>query len=182
MAHLLIVYYFENDAPRIKFNSNSCHNSQQHKQQHTKYIYTSYFLIHSFLIMGAVHGVYLKYVGLSAISFVGYSMLSPQDAEYKPFPTEQNATHQAMMLMEMIPSLILGYSAILNGIIAILFKAEMGMLIIGKDKITGNIPIWSYLIFFPFHIPTLFYTHLHTWMGKSMHKPPVPVATEVQPG
>jgi hypothetical protein len=132
--------------------------------------------------MGAVHGVYLKYVGLSAVSFVGYSMLSSQDPAYKPFPTEPNAAHQALLLMEMIPSLVLGYSAIINGIIAILFKSEKGMLIIGKDKITGNIPTWSYLIFFPFHIPTLFYTHLHTWMGKSIHKPPVPVATEVQPG
>jgi len=136
--------------------------------------------------MGAVHGVYLKYVGLSALSFMGYSMLSPDadgatdSSSDSSSSAEDKATHQALM-MAMIPRLILGYSAVLNGIISILFKSEIGMSIIGKDKTTGKIPLWSYLVFFPFHLPTLLYTHVHTISGKA-HKPPVPVATEVQPG
>jgi len=130
--------------------------------------------------MGAVHGVYLKYVGLSAVSFIGYNILSP-DAAISSTTDQKGAFHQTM-LMEMIPSLILGYSAIINGVIAVLFKFERGMVIIGKNKMTGKIPFWSYMIFFPFHFPTLLYTHLHTWMGKFLHKIPVPVATEVQPG
>mmetsp|Transcript_8012 Transcript_8012/g.17238 ORF Transcript_8012/g.17238 Transcript_8012/m.17238 type:complete len:266 (+) Transcript_8012:79-876(+) len=134
--------------------------------------------------MGAVHGVYLKYVGLSALSFMGYNMLSLDGTESTDATSpsaEDKATHQALM-MSMLPRLIMGYSALINGVIAILFKSERGMIIIGKDKTTGRIPLWSYLVFFPFHFPTLIYTHVHTWAGKAIHKPPVPVATEVQPG
>mmetsp|Transcript_8478 Transcript_8478/g.20928 ORF Transcript_8478/g.20928 Transcript_8478/m.20928 type:complete len:274 (+) Transcript_8478:196-1017(+) len=138
--------------------------------------------------MGAVHGVYLKYVGLSALSFMGYNMLSPDGAitdgstisATSPSAAEHREAHSTMML-DMLPRLIMGYSAILNGLIAILFKSERGMLIIGKDKTTGKIPLWSYVVFFPFHLPTLMYTRLHGWKDKA-HSPPVPVATEVQPG
>jgi len=134
--------------------------------------------------MGAVHGVYLKYVGISALSFVGYNMLSPDGSltdSSSSSGSENKAANQAM-IMGMLPSLILGYSAIVNGLIAILFKSERAMFIIGKNKTDGTIPLWSYLVYFPFHIPTLAYTHIHTWSGKAIHKPPVPVATEVQPG
>lgn len=134
--------------------------------------------------MGTVHGVYLKYVGLSALSYAGYSMLSGDDAFSNPDRT----------LIRSLPSMVLGYSTIVNGMIAVLFKTERGMSIIGKNKTTGEIPIWSYVIFFPFHIPTLLYTHVHTKMGvhksadsspKDGNKPKyslVPVASEVQPG
>jgi len=133
--------------------------------------------------MGAVHGVYLKYVAMSALSFVGYNMLSPDGSSTDDVSSssEDKAAQRALM-MGMIPSLILGYSAVLNGVIAVLFKSESAMFIIGKDKATGGIPLWSYLVYFPFHVPTLLYTHVHTWAGKEMHKPAVPVATEVQPG
>ncbi|VEU41005.1 unnamed protein product [Pseudo-nitzschia multistriata] len=138
--------------------------------------------------MGAVHGVYLKYVGLSALSFMGYNMLDPDGrssdgstiSATSPASVEDRATHQALV-MGMIPRLVLGYSAVINGVIAILFKSERGMRIIGKDQTKGKIPLWSYLVFFPFHLPTILYTHVHTLTGKS-HNPPVPVATEVQPG
>ena len=66
--------------------------------------------------MGAVHGVYLKYVGLSALSYAGYSLVSGTDDDS---PSD-------------FSRLVLGYSALLNGAIAILFKMEWGMQIIGE--------------------------------------------------
>jgi len=102
--------------------------------------------------------------------------------------------------------LMFGYSTFINGMIAVLFKTERGMSIIGKDKQKGTIPLWSYVVFFPFHIPTILYTHVHTRTSKyntnlqkqkdetemdyekkkTSSKPPVyeivPVASEVQPG
>jgi hypothetical protein len=82
------------------------------------------------------------------------------------------------------------YSALLNAIIAILFKLEKGMYLIGKDPKTGEIPLWSYVVFFPFHLPTLAYTYVHTKKGKqdvelddgTIVKQHVPVASEVQKG
>lgn len=135
--------------------------------------------------MGAVHGVYLKYVGLSALSLVGCNMLSGDGASANgstsAASSEDKAAQQAV-IMGMLPRLVLGYSAVLNGVIAVLFKSERGMFVIGKDKKTGRIPLWSYLVYFPFHFPTLFYTHVHTWAGKNLYGHNVPVATEVQPG
>jgi protein-tyrosine phosphatase len=77
---------------------------------------------------------------------------------------------------------------LINGVIALLFKLESGMWIIGKDRKTGQIPKWSYYLFFPFHLPTKLYTALHLLKDKKLvekngvvaHK--CPVATEVQPG
>lgn len=134
--------------------------------------------------MGAVHGVYLKYVGISAVSFVGYNMLSPDDssADVSSTSSPEDKAARHSLVMGMLPSLIMGYSAVLNGVIAVLFKSERAMFIIGKDKTTGRIPLWSYLAYFPFHIPTLVYTHVHTWAGKTLYSKYVPVATEVQPG
>lgn len=89
------------------------------------------------------------------------------------------------------PALYLGYSFVLNGVIALLFKLETGMGIIGKDPTTGSIPTWSYILFAPFHIPTLLYTHIHTLKGtykvegkpgEAPKKEKVPVASMVQPG
>eukprot|EP00536_Pseudo-nitzschia_multiseries_P014480 jgi/Psemu1/291474/fgenesh1_pg.711_\ len=144
--------------------------------------------------MGAVHGVYLKYVALSGLSFVGYSVLGPPDgaasdgsriSATSPSSAEHNreANHaHALLAINAIPRLVMGYSALLNGVIAILFKSETGMQILGKNTTTGRIPLWSYLVFFPFHVPTLLYTRIHGWKDKKATNPPVPVATEVQPG
>ena len=61
----------------------------------------------------------------------------------------------------------------------------------GKNKSNGKIPPWSYALFFPFHIPTFLYTHIHTKYSKhkvkdsasgKMQYEIVPVATEVYPG
>jgi protein-tyrosine phosphatase len=132
--------------------------------------------------MGAVHGVYLKYVGMSALSFVGYNMLNTDGSSTDSSTSAASSAEKAALMMDMLPSIVLGYSALLNGIIAILFKSERAMFILGKDKTTGKIPLWSYLVYFPFHLPTLLYTHVHSWAGKSIYKHHVPVATEVQPG
>jgi protein-tyrosine phosphatase len=152
--------------------------------------------------MGTVHGVYLKYVGLSALSYAGYHMLSSSGDNISV------SDHQDTFSTTTIPKtwtstisiMVLGYSTFINGMIAVLFKTERGMSIIGKNLTTGQIPIWSYVIFFPFHIPTLLYTHVHTRLGiynsKSNNNDKdtdnnnqkktsyyiVPVATEIQPG
>lgn len=81
--------------------------------------------------MGAVHGCYLKYVALSAISYGGYTLLAD----------DRTQLHYA-----------LGYSATLNGVIALLMKSKRGVWLIGKNQKNGQIPFWSYVMFSPFHI------------------------------
>lgn len=137
--------------------------------------------------MGAVHGVYLKYVGLSAISYAGYSMLVSGSGASEGRSLTANET---MPLWKFGAAAVFGYSAILNGAVAVMFKMERGMWLIGKDRLTGQIPLWSYVVFFPFHLPTIVYTHLHTRFGTMKVKDPdgkskrvvVPLASEVQPG
>jgi rhodanese-related sulfurtransferase len=135
--------------------------------------------------MGTVHGVYLKYVGLSALSYAGYSYLLGNDGE------NPRSLHSLLLQDNdsflVFPVLCLGYSTLLNGFIALLFKLESGMGLVGKDRKKGSIPWWSYLVFAPFHLPTMLYTHFHTRHSK--YTPPdkkkkevVPVASMVQPG
>lgn len=148
--------------------------------------------------MGTVHGVYLKYVGLSALSFAGYSLLMRGSDGDKLKLAELigqgsrgllAASGRSMASWKVLPALILGYSTVLNGIIAALFKMEIGMGMIGKNRKTGQIPLWSHVLLFPFHLPTMLYTHVHTLHskykverdGKTVMEV-VPVATEVQPG
>lgn len=136
--------------------------------------------------MGTVHGVYLKYVGLSALSYVGYSSLM-KDPEGNRLPvwyllglsgrTVLNNDNHHLTWLRSAGALVLGYSFLLNGVIAILFKMEMGMGLIGKNRKTGQIPLWSQILFFPFHLPTRLYTYIHL-----RSHPNVPVASEVQPG
>lgn len=159
--------------------------------------------------MGTVHGVYLKYVGLSAISYVGLSYLTGSTEKSSTWEllgeavaslmqntsgsTNERSLHEArsdIHLMTAITALSLGYSTIINALIAVLFKAEYGMELIGKNRATGTIPLWSYIVLFPFHLPTRLYTYLHTVLGKKkidtaadgspVYK--VPVASQVQPG
>ena len=142
--------------------------------------------------MGAVHGVYLKYVGLSAISYAGYSFLVA-NGEMAELLTLSGGFRHLMGSVNEPSSLltannlrlgaaaILKYSAILNGTIACLFKAEVGMGLIGKSAKTGQIPLWSYLLYFPFHLPSILYTRIHA-RNDRQKSPPVPTASEVQPG
>jgi protein-tyrosine phosphatase len=163
--------------------------------------------------MGAVHGVYLKYVGLSAISFVGYQLVVGNIGPMDPLPVSITTDHRMLLatssdssessiimpLLRLGTASILGYSTILNGAIAMLFKMRRGMSLIGKDHQNGTIPLWSYALFFPFHIPTYAYTYIHTKCGTmkpyandpeakptkkatTTKKVTVPVASEVQPG
>lgn len=149
--------------------------------------------------MGAVHGVYLKYVGLSAISYAGYSYvvasMSPEEVEFSSFagglrmlssslssndsPTRM--IHDSKSILTYTSAAILKYSSFLNGAIACLFKLERGMKLIGKNSQTGQIPLWSYVLYFPFHIPSIIYTKIHARNDKKK-KTPVPTASEVQPG
>lgn len=142
--------------------------------------------------MGTVHGVYLKYVGLSALSYAGYSLLADESSSAGAgrTMTEEDAAN-SRSLIKMLPAIVMGYSTVLNGAIAMLFKLEWGMDIIGKDKTTGQIPMWSYVLFFPFHIPTIMYTQIHSQISRTkvkdpktgdMKSVPVPSASEVQKG
>jgi protein-tyrosine phosphatase len=188
------------------------------------------------IIMGTVHGVYLKYVGLSALSYVGYTILarekfangSSNDSscttgttsyiivpmmemsqrllkqlyplllntfasitassttdhitslrDLNNITSSSASTTTSILLFQTIPACILGYSTLLNGIIAILFKCEIGMKFIGKNQVNGQIPIWSYILFFPFHIPTKIYTYLHSLQDRNKH---IPMASEIIPG
>lgn len=135
--------------------------------------------------MGTVHGVYLKYVALSALSYTGYVFLTKDEEGSRDTAMDlgsrllaEGASNAPLRLARTVTALLFGYSAVLNGLIAVLFKMELGMSIIGKNRKTGDIPLWSKIIFFPFHIPTLLYTHIHT----RMHQKQVPVASEVLPG
>jgi len=166
--------------------------------------------------MGTVHGVYLKYVGLSALSYAGYSLLTSGggdgDGDGGRVTVWQLLGYTArgifrgtgaaastagggyengqdVSLWRAIPSLILGYSTLLNGAIAVLFKLEVGTWLVGKNRKTGDIPTWSYVVFFPFHFPSMLYTHIHTLTGKQKIEKEgkifievVPYASEVQPG
>lgn len=142
--------------------------------------------------MGTVHGVYLKYVGLSALSYAGYSMFAAAPTSVGTSARVMaEATETSQSLVKMLPAVVMGYSAVLNGAIAVLFKLEWGMGIIGKDKTTGQIPLWSYVIFFPFHLPTILYTKVHAQISRSKDPDPktgemkyqrVPPASEVQKG
>jgi len=144
--------------------------------------------------MGAVHGVYLKYVGMSTLSYAAsYAMNYGGDVPTMDIMSSTFAVGERRMILPLLQigaAGILKYSAIINGTIAVLFKVERGMGLIGKDPIEGRIPLWSYLVFFPFHLPTLLYTYVHTKMGTHKVKDTtgkiisvkVPVASEVQPG
>lgn len=131
--------------------------------------------------MGAVHGVYLKYVGLSVISYTGYRKVL-NGAELSLLTLLDNESNQDLSSWRLLAAAILGYSAFVNGIVSALFRLKSGMFLIGKDPVTGKIPLWSYVIYFPFHLPTWFYTAVMKKGIISKLSNPVPVATEVQDG
>lgn len=144
--------------------------------------------------MGAVHGVYLKYVGLSAISYAGYSFLDKDNVGDISAVMNLISSGNNALLLKTLCKAFLGYSALLNGAIAIMFKLRRGMGLIGKNATTGQIPMWSYILYAPFHIPTNLYTYFHTAHGSykpinkdhspipGAKKEHVPVASEVLPG
>lgn len=105
--------------------------------------------------MSTVHGVYLKYVVLSFVSYALLYYLAPDDAA-----SIENAKTPQWVLSS------LAYMAFLNAIIAMLFKMEVGMGMLGKNEITGKVPIWSYVLFAGFHLPTWLYTTVHKFQDS----------------
>jgi len=75
--------------------------------------------------------------------------------------------------------LLLWHMALLNGFIAVPFKLRLGMAMLGKDKETGVVPLWSYLLYPGFHFPTWLYTRIHRMKDRAKG---IEVATEVAPG
>lgn len=103
--------------------------------------------------MGAVHGVYLKYVGLSAVSLAGYHMVVGNIGPLDPLPamldghrmlatSSSDGGSGIMPILRFGTATVLGYSTLLNGTIAILFKMRKGMGLIGKNLKEGTIPWW----------------------------------------
>ena len=109
--------------------------------------------------MGAVHGVHLKYVAMS-IGCVQTARSIDSEARFIAWSA-------------------FWYCAILHALIAACFVLRVGMPLIGKSAKTGQVPWWSYVIFWGFHLPTWLYTDLHTRHSVSTG---TPVATEVVPG
>ena len=138
--------------------------------------------------MGTVHGVYLKYVGLSALSYAGYSyMITSGDSQESLQLVGLRSFMQGRYIhgfhaswFRLFLASILKYSSLVNGGIAILFKLRRGMRLLGKDPSTGQLPRWSYIVFFPFHLPNMLYTFAHTKFGSRKGK--VPVASEIITG
>merc|ERR1719410_2550935 len=86
-----------------------------------------------------------------------------------------------MPLWKIVLSAVLAYSTGVNVVIAGLFKLRKGMSLVGKCPKTGEVPMWSYVLYFPFHVLNWFYTTVHYWLDKRKKKK-VPPASEVQPG
>lgn len=117
--------------------------------------------------MGAVHGVMLKYVALCAASVSGARALGPAD------PDDGWTCHR-------VCSLLLWYSALTHLLISLFFMTCRGQWVIGKSAVTGQVPLWSLVVWAAFHLPTWLYTLVHTELGDKGGG--VPVASEVAPG
>jgi len=112
---------------------------------------------------GAVHGVHLKYAAMSTMCMAG---------AYRQYVDEATLIEWAVVA-------ILVYSSAVHALITSLFLLRRGEWIMGKDEVRGTVPLWSFLIFFAFHLPTWLYTWVHTEHSK--HRG-VPVASEVVRG
>ena len=55
----------------------------------------------------------------------------------------------------------------LNLLVGLLFKLRMGCGMMMKDRSTGKIPLISYVLWMPFHLPTWLYTYVHTKVSKN---------------
>lgn len=119
--------------------------------------------------MGTVQGVHMKYTALSTISYGLLFCLAP---------TGESAAETVEGLHLWLLS-SLAYVSAINGLIAILFRMEEGMAIIGKDEVTGEVPAWSYALFAGFHFPTWLYTKIQRISDKAKG---IAVADEVAPG
>jgi hypothetical protein len=118
--------------------------------------------------MGAVHGVHLKYAAMSALAAtaaITWSRSSDATAEAE----STSAVHSIMLAY-------LWYCSALHALITALFLLRRGEWILGKRHTSGIVPLWSYMVYAPFHLPTWLYTLVHHAVSN------IPVASEVAPG
>eukprot|EP00629_Pelagomonadales_sp_RCC1024_P006966 CAMPEP_0119270600 /NCGR_PEP_ID=MMETSP1329-20130426/7539_1 /TAXON_ID=114041 /ORGANISM="Genus nov. species nov., Strain RCC1024" /LENGTH=233 /DNA_ID=CAMNT_0007270625 /DNA_START=210 /DNA_END=908 /DNA_ORIENTATION=+ len=107
--------------------------------------------------MGAVHGVVLKYVGLTAAASAALAV---------------GPAHYAWRC----PLLVV---AATNAVVVALFLADAGCGLLGKSAKTGRSPWPYYVAWAGFVVPTWLYTKIHTSLGATRG---VPEASEVAPG
>lgn len=108
--------------------------------------------------MGAVHGVVLKYVGLTAVSGLGLAV------------SQETSSMRLPLTVVMLT----------NMVIVVLFTLDRGTFLLGKNPKTGRAPLPFYVAWCGFVVPTWLYTKIHTVYGKTFHD--IPEATEVLPG
>jgi len=107
--------------------------------------------------MGAVHGVSAKYLLLSTVSAAGAAYARRDDRGR-------------------IVAVAFAYSALVNVLFYLLFRARMGTRILGKSSTTGIVPLWSFLVWWPFHAPTRAYSWMHARFSQARG---IPVASEI---
>jgi hypothetical protein len=76
--------------------------------------------------------------------------------------------------------LVLLYFAVVQVFMAGLFVLRRGEWLLGKDLATGQLPVWSYVLWWPFHLVNLLYVFFMTEVRR--RKQQVQPTTEILPG
>ena len=105
--------------------------------------------------MGAVHGVVLKYVGLTAVSGLGLAV------------SQETSSMRLPLTVVMLT----------NMVIVVLFTLDRGTFLLGKNPKTGRVPLPFYVAWCGFVVPTWLYTKIHTVYGKTFHDIPEAIET-----
>ena len=77
-------------------------------------------------------------------------------------------------------SAVLGYSAAQMALVTTLVVADAAPWVVGKDPKTGGVPMWSWVLWGPFHLTNRFFISAAKWNHQRKHA--LEVATEVYPG
>mmetsp|Transcript_101768 Transcript_101768/g.287017 ORF Transcript_101768/g.287017 Transcript_101768/m.287017 type:complete len:299 (+) Transcript_101768:151-1047(+) len=117
--------------------------------------------------MGSVYGVSLKYIALSCVAGAAAQAVAV------------DTSVDLMAVPWLILQVVLWHTCLVNGLVAVLFNLRLGMRLLGKDPLTGSMPLWSYFALAGFHLPTWLYTRLHHWKDCARG---VPSASEVEDG
>eukprot|EP00750_Incisomonas_marina_P012484 INCI16892.1.p1 GENE.INCI16892.1~~INCI16892.1.p1 ORF type:complete len:252 (-),score=27.42 INCI16892.1:175-930(-) len=75
---------------------------------------------------------------------------------------------------------ILAYFAAVHALMLSLFVVRKGEFLLGKDRETGNMPLWSYVVWWPFHVVNLATVYGVSTLRKQ--RGGVDFCTEVVPG